>query len=145
MNWYSNPMSRVLKGIQNCIQGLSSWHKFSNTSINIDLKNKQAKLARKQVNGINQVELAEMKQLEKEVAKLMEQEDMFWRQRSRVNWMLKGDRNTRFFRQKASQRKRKNYVQGITYLNGNWKTNEDSIQDIVVDFVSTLFSSSSHS
>lgn len=59
--------------------------------------------------------------------------------------MLKGDRNTRFFRQKASQRKRKNYVQGITYLNGNWQTNEDSIQDIVVDFVSTLFSSYSHS
>jgi hypothetical protein len=41
---------------------------------------------------------------------LLEQEEVHWQQRSRANWLMQGDRNTSFFQNFASaRRKKKNY------------------------------------
>lgn len=43
----------------------------------------------------------------------LEKEDEMWRQRSCINWMQSGDRNTRFYHEKASARHKKNYIEGM--------------------------------
>ena len=43
----------------------------------------------------------------------LEKEDAMWWQRSRINWMQSGDRNTRFFHAKVSARHSKNLISGL--------------------------------
>jgi hypothetical protein len=41
---------------------------------------------------------------------VFEQEEMFWLQRGRVNWIRHGDRNTNFFRRYTLERKKRNLI-----------------------------------
>ncbi|XP_075663330.1 uncharacterized protein LOC142632897 [Castanea sativa] len=65
-----------------------------------------------------------------------------WSQRSRVAWLKDGDRNTRFFHNKASQRRRRNYIRDLFDLSGQWTTQSDRVVDIAVNFYQQLFTSS---
>uniref|UniRef100_A0A803PSF4 Reverse transcriptase domain-containing protein n=1 Tax=Cannabis sativa TaxID=3483 RepID=A0A803PSF4_CANSA len=57
--------------------------------------------------------------LQSKLNRLLLKEEIFWKQRSRVAWLRAGDKNTRFFRQKASNRKRNNYIRGLTLPDGS--------------------------
>ncbi|KAL9674402.1 hypothetical protein QQ045_030674 [Rhodiola kirilowii] len=48
-----------------------------------------------------------------ELDEWLEREELWWRQRSRADWLRQGDQNTSFFRQKASQRRRRNQLDRI--------------------------------
>lgn len=71
----------------------------------------------------------------------LEKEDEMWRQRSRINWLQLGDRNTRFFHAKASAIFKKNLIDGLLDAEGRWQEDEARIEDIVVDYYNNLFTS----
>lgn len=48
----------------------------------------------------------------------MKNEELMWHQRSRAMWLKEGDKKTRFFHNKASQRKKVNEIKKIKDENG---------------------------
>ena len=64
-----------------------------------------------------------------------------WAQRSKVQWLCDGDKNTRFFHSKATQRRRRNYIKGLYDENGQWCTHPSRVTDTVVQFYQKLFTS----
>ena len=58
--------------------------------------------------------------LRQEINDLLDSEEIIWQQRSKVQWMGLGDRNTKYFHSKASERKKKNTINKIMDENGNW-------------------------
>lgn len=84
----------------------------------------------------------QVKILEKEVNILMDREAKMWSQRSKVQWLKDGDRNTRFFRSKCSQRRRRNYLKGLFDGERRWCTQPRKIVDTEVNFYQNLFTSS---
>ena len=50
-----------------------------------------------------------------EINNLLHQEELAWRQRSRAIWLPTGDKNTKFFHQRATQRKHKNQIRGVVF------------------------------
>jgi hypothetical protein len=44
--------------------------------------------------------------------------DLYWRQRSRVQWNEQGDRNTAYFHMIATQRRRRNIIVSVQNENG---------------------------
>jgi hypothetical protein len=63
---------------------------------------------------------ARQRSIQLEMENLHEQEEVKWVQRSRANWMKYGDRNTNFFHNFASARKKKNLIKKLKSESGDW-------------------------
>lgn len=63
-----------------------------------------------------------IKDLEEELSKLLEAEELIWKQRARITWLKECDHNTYFFHAKASQRRRK--ILHLKDHKGNWHEEE---------------------
>ncbi|XP_022760871.1 uncharacterized protein LOC111307090 [Durio zibethinus] len=61
--------------------------------------------------GISGETLAREVELKDNLNRLLEQEEVFWKQRARTNWLPEGDRNTKFIH--AQKTKKKTYKQNI--------------------------------
>ena len=77
-----------------------------------------------------------------EINNMLHQEELAWRQRSRAIWFPVDDKNTKFFHQKATQRKRKNHIRGVFNKTGEWCTGDEQIADTAVEYFQDLFTSS---
>ncbi|KAK2660062.1 hypothetical protein Ddye_006595 [Dipteronia dyeriana] len=72
-----------------------------------------------------------IKSLEAEVEGLLEFEKIYWKQRSRVNLLEAGDRNTKYFHSRATTRKRKNCVERLTNRVGRVHNSEDGLAHVI--------------
>ena len=52
------------------------------------------------------------------LAKLLEDEELYWKQWAKAFWLENGDLNTKFFHAKASSRKAANKVSSLVDVNG---------------------------
>ncbi|KAL5549387.1 hypothetical protein UlMin_004618 [Ulmus minor] len=83
--------------------------------------------------------------LEKALDALRYKEERYWRQRSKDTWLKCGDRNSKFFHQKASACKSKKFIVGLIDNNEKWCHMEEDMAHIIESYFVTLFSSSSPS
>lgn len=58
--------------------------------------------------------------LRRELEHIYSDEDLYWRQRSNVQWAREGDRNTSFFHSAATKRKTNNTITGLFNEMGEW-------------------------
>lgn len=75
---------------------------------------------------------------------LLGQEGKYWRQHSRALWVNEGDRNTRFFHQRAKTRQAKNSIKRIRNMDEDWVTNEHGIESTITCYFRDIFCSSSN-
>ncbi|XP_075645825.1 uncharacterized protein LOC142616994 [Castanea sativa] len=87
-------------------------------------------------------QLPAIKGLKFEINDLLLQEELAWCQRSRSIWLPAGDKNTKFFHQRASHQRHKNQILGIFDDEGNWNTTEGSIAQTAKRYFQHLFTSS---
>ena len=66
-------------------------------------------------------------------------DEVWWAQRSRASWLQYGDKNTKFFHQKVTQRRDKNWVDRIQDDEGRWYEEEEDIAHVMTTFFQELF------
>ncbi|KAH9798495.1 reverse transcriptase domain-containing protein [Citrus sinensis] len=79
--------------------------------------------------------------LRRDLEMVMGQEEILWWQKSRKDWIMHGDRNTKFFHQKTIVRMRRNKIEAIQDNSGNWLYNAEEIRKHAVGYFSALFTS----
>lgn len=79
--------------------------------------------------------------LKLELAKLFQEEEEFWKLKSKKNWLQSGDKNTKVFHGWAKTRKMKNNIPSLTDTDGVEHTSEEAKGDIAIKYFSELFSS----
>ena len=131
--------TRVLSKINRCGQELSRWSRKSFGNVRKELERKKKQLKEAEKRAIRTGDSRHMKWLEGEVNVLLDKEAKMWRQRFKVMWLKDGDRNTRFFHSKASQRRRRNYITQLYDATGRWCTRQAQVNDTIVDFYQNLF------
>ena len=56
-----------------------------------------------------------------------------------MSWSKYGDRNTKIFHSKASQRRRMNFIEGIKNANGVWVEEVDGVAKVASDYFMNIF------
>lgn len=79
------------------------------------------------------------KKLRCEMEEVLNDEEMLWFQKSRLEAIGDGDRNTRYFHLSTIIRRKRNKVEGLMDENGEWVTDGDQVRDMVRQFWSHLF------
>lgn len=83
-----------------------------------------------------------MRRLKQELAIAYRDEETFWRQRSKVEWLKEGDRNKSFFHNAVRGRRLRNKVLMLRDNQGNEQYSEGSKGNVAVEFFTDLFVSS---
>ena len=113
------PTFQLVEKLKLCRKELIDWSKASFGNIKIKLEELEETL--KQLESNNQGQhSAQIKILKMEVNELLEKKEVYWKQRARIAWLKEGDRNTKFFHSKATQRQKKNMVKGLIDKEGHW-------------------------
>ncbi|XP_075649758.1 uncharacterized protein LOC142620243 [Castanea sativa] len=140
---FEEPRTEILlKKIDRCGFELTRWSKKNFGCVRKELEGKRKLLAKVEKQAARTGDTGRLRQLESEINALMDKEAKMWKQRSRVAWLKDGDKNTRFFHTKATQRRRRNYIKGIFDETGKWCTQQNQIADAVVNYYQQLFMSS---
>lgn len=88
------------------------------------------------------INLSRIAKVEHIIEKILDQEEIFWKQRSRVNWLKHGDRNTKFSHATAFTQRKTNMIEGLVNSNDEWCSETQGMADITSECFSSLFSSS---
>ena len=129
----------VQEKIKLCGVKLLAWGSSS-----IDLNTRAIKDLQKKLYFLNEVEpteatKAEQLELSKNMDELLQKQEIFWAQRSRINWLKHGDKNTKFFHAKATQRRNKNHIRGIQNADGQWVENLEEVAGVASAYFDNLF------
>jgi hypothetical protein len=90
---------------------------------------------------ISEASVKEERDIERKLCELFECEEIMAKQRSRVEWLREGDRNTSFFHTRASARKWANKISMLVRDDGSKCETQGEIKGMVHHFYENLFSS----
>lgn len=77
--------------------------------------------------------------LRREMDEVLNAEELLWFQKSRMEAICNGDRNTKYFHLATVIRRRRNSVNALMDNNDNWVTQTDQVKDLVFQYWSSLF------
>ena len=138
----ADPMLKVLHKVNNCQSQLKSWNKNVFGNIRGTLVQKRKLLAKAEIGAVAGQNCGRVKDLKEEINKLLDLEECMWSQRAKTDWLRYGDRNSKYFHCRASDRNKRNFISGLEDDRGLWVDDEERIGELLNDFYSSLFSSS---
>ncbi|XP_074306059.1 uncharacterized protein LOC141641287 [Silene latifolia] len=137
-----DPGDDVADNVQRCAKELMSWRGANVGKILRDLKIQRKKLQKLDGCPRSMSNVQERRAIKLTIAKLIKQEEQFWRQRSRVLWLRDGDKNTTYFHRKARQRKKKNRIKLLVDDSGRSFDTEEGMERVAVEYFMNLFETS---
>lgn len=116
--------TKIVTKIDQCGKALTCWSRQAFGNVKRGIERKRKELSKAEQRAIRGGDPRHMNALQEEINLLLDKEATMWRQRSKILWLRDGDKNTKFFHSKASQRRRRNYITRLHDVGGNWCTHQ---------------------
>jgi hypothetical protein len=131
-----NDLGEIMQGLDSVMSMLQEWCKkrFGNILRELGKARKHLELLQ-----LRNADHREIRQATDHMNELLYKEEMLWIQRSRITWIKEGDRNTRFFHQKAAWRARKNKIKKLKDNEGVWKDVPTDMERMATSYFQELF------
>nr|XP_027122295.1 uncharacterized protein LOC113739247 [Coffea arabica] len=136
-----NRMYRITRQVANCRVALLKWkNNFTgNSLIKINQMKQQIKEVKDSKDAGSKDKIADLKN---QLKVAYSEEEQYWAQKARIDWLREGNKNTKFFHPCVKGRRRKNRMLNIQREDGTWTKNEEELGKEVADYYRVLFSSS---
>lgn len=69
-----------------------------------------------------------------ELDNILDQEESYWKQKARYQWITQGERNTRFFHANVVARRRRNRILQLKGADGQWCSDEATLKKQAYDY-----------
>lgn len=135
-------MYQVCSRIKKCRVALLKWSKGLQTNSSKQIMNLKNEMeAMSSLRGDR--DWQKWTQLKGRLNEGYKSEESFWRQKSRIQWLKKGDRNLKFFHAYTIQRRKTNSIEKLIKLNRGECETEEEIEEEVTQYCSSPFTTSS--
>lgn len=120
-NWSTNVQMPIQVRLEGCKKALNSWGKdlTGNFKRRIELCRK---LLKKLTSKRDEFSIGQYKEIQKKLAEIYHQKEVYWRQRSKQLWLQLGDRNTKYFHTSTTIRRKNNLIVKLQDENDFWRT-----------------------
>jgi hypothetical protein len=140
-DWGGSGLEALWSRLKRISGSMQSWSHNVFGSVRKEIKRLRDQLAQARVAANNSGDLQEVRAVERELHEIYEREEIMYRQRSRLEWLKAGDKNTRYFQNRASHRRRKNTIQALRRPDGSRCTTDEEMRALAQYFYSSLYTS----
>ena len=124
---------------------LKEWNKVCFRELNERKKSILNEMANfdgiEQVGGLTSELLVQRALRKGELEKLILREEIHWRQKVRVKWVKKGDRNSKFFHKVVNDRRDRKFIKVLENERGLVLNNSESITEEILLYFEKLYAS----
>jgi hypothetical protein len=113
---------------------LHAWDSQVLRKLKRHLRKAQRELEKAMNGPISDESEAKAKEMANLIKLLLEQDEIYWAQRSRANRLQHGDRNTSFFHNFASARRKKNSIERLKDANNDWVEGTESLKPLILSY-----------
>lgn len=120
-------------------QDLGRWNKDTFVSIHKEIKKSKRELEKLRSDVSRTAPTHVELKINEKLVDLNHREEIMWQQRSRVEWLTSGDRNTKIFHLRASIRRKKNTIRALQNSLGVLTDDLEELKAMVHEFYKTLY------
>lgn len=135
--WKGQQDDSVLAKINHCRAQIIKWTKAQNANSSKLIKEAQAAL--EGALSASSPDQPLITACTASLEKLYKEEELFWRQRSRIQWLQSGDRNSAYFHAATRTRRAINNISVIEDDSGNEFHDEDQIAQTISTYYQSIF------
>ncbi|KAL0004665.1 hypothetical protein SO802_012226 [Lithocarpus litseifolius] len=137
-----SPIELVVSKLEACQKSLAIWSRNSFCHVRREITEKKKMLRAAERDAAMGRRVDHFLKLKTDIVDLLRLEEKMWHQRSKEHWMISGDRNSKYFHTKASQRFRRNRIVELRNPEGVLVSGDGDISAMVRDYYKNLFLSS---
>jgi hypothetical protein len=135
------PLHATWSNLNRVAGSLKDWSRATFGSVRKEIRKLEGRLRYIRGQILSDATVEEEREVERQLCELFEREEIMARQRSRVEWLREGDRNTAFFHARASARRRTNKIDRLYSADGSICETQGEIKSMIHRFYEDLFSS----
>ncbi|XP_042988614.1 uncharacterized protein LOC122316144 [Carya illinoinensis] len=130
----------VIGLLNNSRMAFQIWSKMKKQRNGKEVEEKTKLLQRLQAEESNE-NVEEIRKITTELHSLLENEDLWWKQRAKTDWYKHGDRNTKYFNACANQRRKRNFIKEVEDESNNMACGYIQVEEIFRKYFGNVFQS----